>query len=263
MIQMPPSSSAAQFRSSVPDHDVAGRYTLPWRGPGEFYARLIIDDLDSLGESAPTVLDIGCGGGLLGAEIWQVHIAARAGTYIGVEPNTAAESSTVFARVIPHAFESAQIEPASVDLAYAAMVLEHVQRPEDFFANLAKVLRPGGVFWGFTVDRRHYFSWFSELIGALHLKERYLDRVRGRKGENAARYDNFPVFYRCNSPAALKRIAGNEFSLQTWSLHRVGQLDGYVPYRLRRFSRLVDRVIMRAHLPGSVLVVRMVRQPRL
>ncbi|MBL8422040.1 MAG: hypothetical protein JNK06_00810 [Candidatus Accumulibacter phosphatis] len=92
------------------------------------------------------------------------------------------------------------------------------------------------------------------------LKDRYLDRVRGRRGENLARYDNFPVYYRCNSPATLSRLAGNEFSLQTWSLHRLGQLDGYVPYRLRRLSRMADRIIIRARLPGSVLVARMVRR---
>lgn len=261
MTHLDPPPHVPPFRPGVPDQDVTGRYGFAWRGPGEFYARLIVDDLESLGAaSGPTVLDIGCGGGLLGASIWQQAIATRAGCYIGVEPDTAAEPAPVFARVHPCTFEEAPIEAASVDLAYAAMVLEHVRQPADFFAKLADVVRPGGVFWAFTVDRRHYFSWCSELLGALRLKDRYLDRVRGRRGENLARYDNFPVYYRCNSPAALSRLAGNEFSLQTWSLHRLGQLDGYVPYRLRRLSRMADRLIIRARLPGSVLVARMVRR---
>lgn len=133
------------FRPCVPDQDVAGRYGFAWRGPGEFYARLIIDDLESLGASpAPTVLDIGCGGGLLGARIWQREIATRAGCYIGVEPDTAAEPAPVFTRVQPHTFEEAPIEAGSVDLAYAAMVIEHVRQPASFFAKLADVLRPGG-----------------------------------------------------------------------------------------------------------------------
>ena len=254
-------SSTTPFRSLVPDQDVAGRYELAWEGPGEFFTQLIIDDLDSLGTSArPTVLDIGCGGGLGGAQIWQLHIATRASQYIGVEPDEAAEPAPVFSRVIQDTFEKAPLEPASVDLAYAAMVLEHVRRPSDFFAKLAEVVRPGGVFWAFTVDCRHYFSWFSQLFGVLHLKDRYLDRVRGRKGVSVARYENFPTFYRCNSPWALGRVGGTAFTLQTWSLHRIGQLDRYVPYRLRRFSRMADRVIMGARLPGSVLVARMVRR---
>ena len=261
MIQQPVHRSATPFRNSVPDQDVAGRYGVEWRGPGEFCARLILDDLAFLGTSAkPTVLDIGCGGGLLGAQVWQTRIAARSGSYVGVEPDEAAEPAPVFAHVLRQPFETAPLDPASVDLAYAAMVLEHVRRPEEFFAKLAEVMRPGGVFWAFTVDRRHYFSWFSQALGALRLKDRYLDRVRGRKGTSAARYDNFPTYYRCNSPAALRRVAGSAFTLQTWSLHRVGQLDRYVPYRLRRLSRMADRAVIRARLPGSMLVARMVRR---
>jgi SAM-dependent methyltransferase len=258
---------AREFRAAVPDGEVAGLYRLPWRGPGEFYARLIVDDLEGvsgaagvLGTPAPTVLDIGCGGGLLGEELWQHAIAALAGDYIGIEPDVATESSAVFSRVIHGTFEKAPLERSSVDLAYAAMVIEHVPGPEEFFTKLATVLRPGGVFWAFTVDRRHYFSWASQLLGAVRIKDRYLDRVRGHKGSSAFRYDNFPVYYRCNSPAAFRRVAGDAFSVQTWSLHRVGQLDGYVPYRLRRLSRMADRLVMRAQLPGSVLVARMVRR---
>lgn len=251
----------SKFRSAIPDQDVVGRYTQSWSGPGEFFAQQIIDDLDDIEVSEHlTVLDIGCGGGVLGEEIWQAHIAKLADTYIGIEPDEAAEPSPVFSRVIKCTLEDAQLEPASVDLAYAAMVLEHLLNPEEFFAQLAKVIRPGGVFWGFTVDSRHFFSWVSKMMDVLQLKDRYLDRVRGSKGLDSTRYDNFPVFYRCNSPSKLLRVAGDQFNLQTWSLHRIGQLDGYVPYRLRRFSRLVDRIIIRAHLPGSVLAVRMVRR---
>jgi len=261
MSAVPSDTPRAWFRSTVSDHDVAGRYPLAWRGPGEFYARLILDDLEGLDPALkPTVLDIGCGGGLMGAEVWQHCIAALAGEYIGIEPDAATDPAPLFSTLIRQTFEEAALASASVDLAYAAMVIEHLPQPQAFFGKLAEVLRPGAVFWAFTVDRRHYFSWCSELIGALRLKDRYLDRVRGHRGEHGARYDNFPVFYRCNSPAALSRLTGGHFSLQTWSLHRVGQLDGYVPYRLRRWSRLADRLVMRLGLPGSVLVVRMVRR---
>jgi hypothetical protein len=139
------------------------------------------------------------------------------------------------------------------------MVLEHLAEPQAFFDKLALVVKPGGVFWAFTVDRRHYFSWLSQLLGGLRLKDLYLDRVRGRRHESAARYDNYPTHYRCNSPAALAAACGHMFTIQTWSLHRVGQLDGYVPYRLRGLSRRLDRAILAAGWPGSVLVARLRR----
>ncbi|MBI5259366.1 MAG: class I SAM-dependent methyltransferase [Burkholderiales bacterium] len=244
------------------DDEVAGRYRHgPWV-PAELYCRLIVEDLRAMAGAAvaPTVLDIGCGHGLMGYPLLQEHIADHAGPCIGIEPDPQAEPSPVFGTLHRVPFEQAPLPAASVDLAYAAMVLEHLPRPAEFFARLAQVLRPGGVFWAFTVDRRHYFSWFSQLIEATRLKERYLDRVRGRKGEAAARYDNYPTFYRCNSPAALQALAGADFTLQCWSLHRVGQLDGYVPYRLRRLSHLADRAVIRLGLPGSVLVARLVRR---
>lgn len=261
MSPLPSDHASAQFPDMLADTAVVDRYRMAWRGPAEFFAQLVLDDLASPGASGQaSVLDIGCGGGFMGSGFWQAQIAAAAGQVIGVEPDAQAEPAPVFAQVLRQAFEDVLIEPASIDLAYAAMVIEHVARPMDFFAKLARVLRPGGVFWAFTVDRRHYFSWFSQMIEVLRLKEIYLDRVRGRKGDGGARYENFPVHYRCNSPTALARLAGEAFSMQSWSLHRVGQLDGYVPYRLRRFSRLADRAVIRAGLPGSVLVARMVRR---
>ncbi len=249
------------FRPQVSADQVAGRYRQPWQGIGEFSLRLILEDLDTLpSELAPTVLDIGCGGGLMDVPLWQHQLATCVGRYVGVEPDPASVPAPVFHQVFNQTFESAPLESASIDLAYAAMVMEHVADPQAFFAQLARVLRPGGVFWGFTVDRRHYFSWISQLVGTLRIKDRYLDRVKGRKGESAARYDNFPTHYRCNSPRALQRLAGEHFSVQCWSLHRVGQLDGYMPYKLRRLSHLADRAIIKTGLPGSVLFTRMVRR---
>lgn len=259
---MTPPSAAPPFLARRSDDEVAGRYRSAGWLPAELYCRLILEDLAVVPETAdaPTVLDIGCGKGLMGIPLLQEHIAAFAGTYIGIEPDPQVEPAPVFSTVICSTFELAPLPAASVDLAYSVMVLEHLREPADFFGKLARVLRPGAVFWGFTVDRRHYFSWGSQAMDALRLKDRYLDRVRGRKGEADARYDNYPTFYRCNSPTALHALVERTFTLQTWSLHRVGQLDGYMPYRLRRLSRVADRAFIRLGLPGSVLVARMVRR---
>jgi len=208
------------------------------------------------------VLDIGWGSGLMESTVWQVMIAQRTSLYIGVEPDPLARPLNVFTELIRSPFEQADLAADSVDLACASMLLEHVARPRAFFDHLAKVLSPGGVFWAFTVDRRHYFSWFSQLLQASGWKDRFLDRVRGFKGHSAARYDNYPTCYRCNSPRRLARLVTPQFTVKTWGLHRVGQLEGYVPCRLRRLSRWADRLWMALGLPGSVQVVRLVRTDR-
>jgi SAM-dependent methyltransferase len=230
------------FPPVVPDLAVRGRYQQAWAGPGAQWVQLILEDLAALGPDArPTVLDIGCGQGLKGVTQWQALIALQASCMIGIEPDLQKQPDPafgVFDQVHACPFEQAPLPVASIDLAYAVMVLEHVSRPQAFFDQLAAVLRPGGVFWGFTVDGRHYFAWLSWLMGKLRIKDRYLDRVRGTRGHSAARYESYPTLYRCNTPAALARLTAPTFTLQTWSLHRVGQLNGYVPWRLRRLSRL-------------------------
>ena len=46
------------------------------------------------------------------------------------------------------------LDDASVDLAVSDFVLEHVTEPEAFVAELARVLRPGGMYIARTISRR-------------------------------------------------------------------------------------------------------------
>lgn len=137
------------------------------------------------------------------------------------------------------------------------MVLEHVDDPNAHFAKIREILKPGGVYWGFTVDSRHWFAWLSSAFERLRLKELYLRRLHGQRAED--RYANFPTRYRCNSPVTIRRFTSGFSSLQTLSLHKPGQLDFYLPRALQGISHLVDRASMYLRLPGSVLVVRLVK----
>lgn len=254
-------SSAQHFPPRWALEAVPALYGQRWFHPSGFFARLLTDELAAVGNRQPCrVLDIGCGHGLLGVEHWQQQIASLATDYVGIEPDAQARVAACFHTVHRQTLEHAPLAPASIDLAYAAMVVEHLERPQAFFQRLREVMVPGGVCWLFTVDSRHYFSWLSRAMDVLGIKDRYLDRVRGQRGQSAARYDNFPTYYRCNSPRALRRLVQPHFGLECWSLHRVGQLSGYVPARLRPLSQLFERGTMRLGLPGSVLAARLYRQ---
>lgn len=224
-------------------------------GKAEFFAGVVFDELERMRDRpALTALDVGCGGGFHHRPDLQAQIGSRTSRFLGVEPDPDAHVQAEFAAIYRSTLEGADLPPNSVDLAYAVMVLEHVADAESFFAKLDSVLKPGGVFWGFTVDRRHWFAWSSQWMQRLGLKDRYLDLLHGKRGEE--RYENFPTHYRCNSPRALQELAGQHLKVETWSLHKHGQLDFYLPRWTWPVAHLVDRVSMMAGLPGSVLAVR-------
>lgn len=239
-------------KSAVDSRQLRLRYQS--QGKAEFFSSLILDELALRPTGLATVLDIGCGGGFHDRPDLQQLIGTKASRFIGVEPDKTAAFIDSFDIIYPSSLEDAPIEPNSVDVAYAVMVLEHVTDPKHFFAKVEQVLAPGGVFFGFTVDANHWFRKASVGMENLGVKEAYLDLIRGKRGENT-RYENFPTAYLCNTDKQLKHLLEPRFKVSTLSLHKIGQLDYYFPSFLRPFSRLVDRATMAVTTSGSTLVV--------
>jgi len=228
-----------------------------WRAP--IFRDMIAADASELARERPalTILDIGCGGGFDGDSGLQASLARLATTFVGVEPATDVEPGLPFTTVHRCLFEEAPIQPGSVDLAFAVMVLEHLDRPERFWGKLHEVLRPGGVFWGFTVDARHWFVPVSMLAERLRIKDRYLDLLHGKRG--VERYENYGVHYRANTPTQVHTLGTGFRSTTALNFSKVGQADYYVPRGFRWLARAVDHVTIKAGLPGCILAVRVVR----
>jgi SAM-dependent methyltransferase len=94
---------------------------------------------------------------------------------------------------IPH-------EDDRFDCIVSSYVLEHVEDPATFFAEVARVLRPGGVFVSRTPNRLHYVALIATLTPQrFHV---WVNEKRGRPG-----LDTFPTFYRANTPNAVRRWA--------------------------------------------------------
>ncbi len=229
-----------------------------WRAP--IFLDMILEDLRRLGPArSTTVLDIGCGRGFDDEPQLQAAIAAEAGRYLGIEPDDTIEIGQVVETVHHCRLEDAPIEPSTIDLAFAVMVLEHLESPEPFWNKLLEILKEGGVFWGFTIDSRHWFAKASLLAKRLRIKEWYLDLLRGKRGDE--RYSNYPVHYRSNSPEQIEKLARDFGSLTLLNFHTVGEIDPYLPKPLRWISRWMDARIQRRGLPGSLLAVRAVKRP--
>ncbi len=201
-----------------------------------------------------SILDIGCGGGFDSDDKLQYSLSKVAGRYIGVEPDEQIELGSMFDKIYRCPFEKAQIESESIDMAFAVMVLEHFERPKIFWEKLHSILKKGGVFWGFTVDARHWFVFASLLAEKMHIKDYYLNKLHGKRGED--RYENYGVFYRSNTPKVIKKLTPLFKSKLFLNFHRVGQMDYYFPKNLRWFSKALDVTTIKLGLPGSILAVR-------
>ena len=140
-------------------------------------------------------------------------------------------------------------------MVYSAFVLEHISDPSRYWAKMHEILKPGGAMWALTVDARSAFALLSAFSERLRLKDAYLRAFRGRSGHD--RYENYPTHYRANSPRKIRRHARMFARMDFLSMHRVGQIDFYLPRRLRPMAHLADRLIMACGLPGSVLLARL------
>jgi SAM-dependent methyltransferase len=92
---------------------------------------------------------------------------------------------------------------ASFDLAFSDYVLEHVERPVAFLAEVYRVLKPGCSFFFRTPNIYHYVAlisrftphWFHTFIA---------NRVRGLPDDA---HEPWPTFYRLNSRGVICRAA--------------------------------------------------------
>jgi SAM-dependent methyltransferase len=222
-----------------------------WRT--SIFVDLILNDAKRFSHDL-TLLDIGCGRGFDDDPAAQKKLAAYSDCYIGIEPDPEMAVVADFDEVQHCTLEQSSVKPASVDIAWAVMVLEHVEQPAAFWNKVHEVLREGGVFWGFTVDRRHPFPWLVQAMDKVGIKDRYLRRLRGKNGNDS--YEHYPTYYRSNSPRQVTPYVQEFRRCDFINFDRIGQLDGYLPKWARPAGRLLDRFQMALKRPGVLLAIR-------
>lgn len=172
-------------------------------------------------EPGMTVLDVGCGRGLIASYPWQNHEKIK---LWGIDPDpTAAENPHLESFTLLTDDPNWKIPSGSVDLAVARYVLEHVEDPIAFFRNLSRVLKPGGKFIFLTPNRWHPAMIASHWL-PYGLKQQILELTK-----RADPQDVFPTCYLLNSARAVKQAVqrcGLEASeLQTREIQPCGYLD--------------------------------------
>lgn len=90
----------------------------------------------------------------------------------------------------------------SFDACVSNWVLEHVEHPVEHFREVARVLRPGGVYCVRTPNLYHYVSLGARLMPhSVHLM--IANRLR-KLADDA--HDPYPTWFRSNSRGAVKKL---------------------------------------------------------
>src|SRR2546423_11843354 len=166
-----------------------------WMSSGDQFDLVVQKHLTA--ESA--LLDLGCGrtGGF--ERVWpQARVA------VGVAPYLA----SLVARgegmaVLQGGGELLPFADASFDMVVSVWVLEHLETPENVFAEVARVLRPGGHFVFLTPNALNPLV-LGNRVGQLApwLQKQLVSNVYGRDGA-----DTFAVRYRANTSSRIREIA--------------------------------------------------------
>jgi 2-polyprenyl-3-methyl-5-hydroxy-6-metoxy-1,4-benzoquinol methylase len=167
-----------------------------WRTSGEELESLVRGHLTQRSH----VLDLGCGRGGLVEVFWRdVRLAA------GLDPDvpSLAEHRAQGMPVIRGRGEHLPFADESFDVVVCLWVLEHLERPEEVFTEVRRVLKPQGHFAFLTPNLRNPLLLLNRLAKGLpHVQSRVVSRLYGR-----VESDTFQVRYRANTEAKIRALA--------------------------------------------------------
>ena len=161
------------------------------------------------------ILDLGAGAGI----VEQMNFRGLASTVHGVDLDP---------RVVDNPFlDEGRISDAGeipypdamFDLVFSDNVFEHLDRPLDVFEEVARVLKPGGLFLFKTPNKWHYMPTIARLTP--HGFHQFINRLRGR-----AEVDTFPTRYLANTAGDIKKLA----KLSGYDVLSIQRIEGRPEY---------------------------------
>jgi len=168
-------------------------------------------------------------------------------TGVDVDPEVLGNSFCAKAQV----FDGSRLPfpDATFDACVSNWVLEHVEDPEAHFREVARVLRPKGVYCFRTPNLFHYVTIGSRLSPhSIHLAT--ANRLRGRGSEA---HDPYTTFYRANTTRRLERLicdAGLETTLMQLMEPEpaYGRLHPALFYPMMIYERIVNSTTLLRNL---------------
>jgi SAM-dependent methyltransferase len=210
--------------------------------------RIFEETVDSNLTSGCVLLDAGCG---RGAPVLKKFIG-RAGRLIGVE--------VVDFRDVPGGLETitadlahVPLPGATVDVIMSRSVFEHLADPDAVYAEMNRLLRPGGRLIFLTANIWDYATLIARLT-----PNRFHGRIV-KATEGRAEEDVFPTAYKTNSRSAVARLA-RQAGFEIHDFRYLGQYPNYFMFSRVLFllGTAYDKVVSRFEglrfLRGWILV---------
>lgn len=157
--------------------------------------RAFVEDLNALVKPEHVVLDVGAGAGHLNS----YALKGKCKRIVGIDLDPRVATNPLLDEGVVADAGAPKFAAEMFDVIFSIYVLEHVEKPDEFAAEMARILKPGGVLMILTPNRFHYVPLISALTPSRFHK--WLNSLRGR-----AHADTFPTFYRMNSRSSLKRV---------------------------------------------------------
>src|ERR1700674_2883077 len=143
----------------------------------------------------PEILEIGSGPGNPTSDC-----LCSFGRLTGIDVDEAVLSNRALANAMTFNGEEFPFPGCSFDICVSNYVLEHVVDCAKHFREVARVMKPGGLYFFRTPNLWHYVTIASRLLPhSVH--QRFANKLRGREGGN----DPYPTVYRANTTRAIRK----------------------------------------------------------
>jgi ubiquinone/menaquinone biosynthesis C-methylase UbiE len=169
------------------------------------------------------VLEVGAGPGT----IYPHSIRSKVTRLVGLDPDPRVIHNRQLDQGVVGECENVPFPDASFDVVFHRMVAEHFPDPLAATVEIARVLKPGGLFFMHTPNRLHY-SMIAARVTPLWFHQIYMHRLGTRKDAS----DVHRAYYRMNTTRDIRRIC-REASLEVLHLRFINSPPGYL-----RFSAL-------------------------
>ena len=175
-------------------HELRERFYRPeFRGMYDRFS----DVIHAYARRGDVMLDAGCGSG----RVFQYHFdeAQRPRLIFGVDMTDEPKGNKNIDAAARADLGALPFADNTFDIAISSHVAEHLTQPERVFAELSRVLKPGGRLLILTPNRWHYVTISSAL-----LPHRFHLKYNQWRGVDA--HDIFPTVYRANTAARLRSL---------------------------------------------------------
>lgn len=214
-----------------------------------YFRKLILEKLTPDAK----VLDLGAGAGIVA----QMNFRGYAARICGVDPDVRVIHNPYLDEGKQGSGEDIPYPDDAFDVVFADNVLEHLETPSMVFGEVARVLKPGGIFLVKTPNRRHYMPLIARMTP--HGFHQWVNRKRGRK-----EVDTFPTRYLANTSMDLQCLAENA-GLIVESIRLVEGRPEYLRFLAPAyvFGLLYERLVNSTEIlaPFRILIVAVFYKP--